>query len=199
MNRRQLQELSREELVARPERLGVMRPRVLTQAELIDELISRTAGTQEERKKARGFLGRARDLLASVIELGLHLPDAAKAMREKPTPRSWPNPQAPLPTVTLAEIYAAQGHLARAITILDEVLSNEPDHAEARSLRDRFALQATAAQTPTVVAVGSVEEEGASSGASIGGVAGRGAEHGAKPVDARQGARDAARRRDKSR
>lgn len=148
MNRRQLQELSREELVARAERLGVMRPRVLTQAELIDEILSRTARTQDERKKARGFLGRARDLLASVIELGLHLPEAAKAMREKPAPRTWPSPQAPLPTVTLAEIYAAQGHLSRAITILDEVLSNEPDHAEARALRDRFTVQASSAEAP---------------------------------------------------
>jgi hypothetical protein len=47
----------------------------------------------------------------------------------------------PLPTVTLAEIYAAQGHLERAISTLDEVLAKEPGHTEAEKLRERFQAQ----------------------------------------------------------
>jgi hypothetical protein len=46
-----------------------------------------------------------------------------------------------LPTVTLAEIYAAQGHLERAVAVLDEVLLREPDHPEAKALRGRFLEQ----------------------------------------------------------
>ena len=39
-----------------------------------------------------------------------------------------------VPTVTLAEIYAAQGHRARAVETLEGVLAREPEHAAARSL-----------------------------------------------------------------
>ncbi|MGC4069928.1 MAG: tetratricopeptide repeat protein [Polyangiaceae bacterium] len=42
-------------------------------------------------------------------------------------------------TVTLAEIYAAQGHVAKALTLLDEVLEREPDHEAARAARERFS------------------------------------------------------------
>ncbi len=48
--------------------------------------------------------------------------------------------------MTLAEIYAAQGHLERAIAVLDEVLTREPEHAEAHGLRARFLDQAKARQ-----------------------------------------------------
>src|SRR5262245_58241173 len=130
MQRRDLEGLTREELIARAERLGVSRPRVLTQPELIDEILSRTHKTERERSKARGWLGRARDLLASVVERGLHLPDAAKSVRSAGAQRV-PSAPPPLPTVTLAEIYAAQGHLDRAVGVLDEVIAREPDHEEA--------------------------------------------------------------------
>lgn len=152
MNRRQLEELSRDELIARAERLGVPRPRVLTQVEIVDEILARTAKSADEKRKTRGFLGRARDLLASVLELGLHLPEAAKVLRDRPAPRSWPAPPTPVPTITLAEIYAAQGHLQKAIGVLDELLAGEPAHAEAAALRTRLArdLEASAAaRTPT--------------------------------------------------
>ena len=139
MRRTQLQALSREELIGEAERAGVPRPRVLTQAELIDEILKRTAGSEREKTRARGWLGRARDLIATVVEKGLHLPDAAAAIRSGP--KGWPPPPPPLPTVTLAEIYAAQGHLERAVAVLDEVLRREPDHQEARELRERFVAQ----------------------------------------------------------
>jgi Domain of unknown function (DUF4912)/Tetratricopeptide repeat len=137
MQRRDLEGLTREELIARAERLGVSRPRVLTQPELVDEILSRTSKSERERSKARGWLGRARDLLASVVERGLHLPDAARSMRGA-GPQRVPAAPPPLPTVTLAEIYAAQGHLDRAVEVLDEVIAREPDHEEARTLRERF-------------------------------------------------------------
>ncbi len=132
--------MNREQLIAQAERLGIPRPRVLTQPELIDEIIARTAKNERERAKARGWLGRARDLLARVVEKGLHLPEAARALRGSEHP--WPAPPPPLPTVTLAEIYAAQGHFDRAIAVLDEVIAREPDHKEAKALRARFVEQA---------------------------------------------------------
>ena len=139
MQRHQLQRLSREELIREAEGAGVPRPRTLTAAELIDEILKRTATSDRERARSRGWLGRARDLLATVVEKGLHLPDAAAAIRSGP--KGWPPPPPPLATVTLAEIYAAQGHLERAVGVLDEVLKREPDHQEARELRERFLAQ----------------------------------------------------------
>lgn len=152
MQRRDLEGLTREELIARAERLGVSRPRVLTQPELVDEILARTGKSERERGKARGWLGRARDLLASVVERGLHLPDAARSVRGAGSQRV-PTAPSPLPTVTLAEIYAAQGHLDRAVSVLDEVLTREPDHEEARALRERFNEQRRRGRTgPTLPA-----------------------------------------------
>ena len=161
MQRQHLQKLSREELVREAERAGVPRPRVLTQAELIDEILKRTATSDRDRARARGWLGRARDLLATVVEKGLHLPDAAAAIRSGP--KGWPPPPPPLPTVTLAEIYAAQGHLERAVAVLDEVLRREPDHEEARELRDRFVAQLARAERGAAEAKPEATEEPARS------------------------------------
>jgi hypothetical protein len=144
MQRYELEKLSREELITHASQLGVPRPRVLTQPELMDEIITRTAKSEREKTKARGWLGRARDLLAQVVEKGLHLPEAARVLRSGPDDRPWPTPPPPLPTVTLAEIYAAQGHLERAIAVLDEVLTREPEHVEAQGLRSRFVEQSKA-------------------------------------------------------
>ena len=146
MQRIELEKLSREELITHASHLGVPRPRVLTQPELMDEIITRTAKSEREKAKARGWLGRARDLLAQVVEKGLHLPEAARVLRSGQDDRAWPTPPPPLPTVTLAEIYAAQGHLERAIAVLDEVLTREPEHAEAHGLRSRFVEQSRARQ-----------------------------------------------------
>ena len=135
MNRAELERLDREALVLRAEAAGVTRARILTRAELVDELVIRTTVDQAAKQKARGLFGRARDLLARVVEQGLHLPDAAdriRAMGGAPLARH--SAPAALPTVTLAEIYAAQGHRSRAIETLERVLAREPDHSAASAL-----------------------------------------------------------------
>jgi hypothetical protein len=135
MNRAELERLDREALVLHAEAAGVTRARILTRAELVDELVLRTTVDQAARQKARGLFGRARDLLARVVEQGLHLPDAADRIRALGgAPLSRPSAPAALPTLTLAEIYAAQGHRARAIETLERVLSREPEHAAGAAL-----------------------------------------------------------------
>jgi hypothetical protein len=133
MTRAELERLDRDVLVARAQAAGVTRAGVLTRPELVDELLLRSTPDPVARKRARGFFGVARDLLASVVELGLNLPDAADRIRTlgAPPPRRAGAPSA-LPTVTLAEIYAAQGHRGRAVETL------EPDHAVARDLVARL-------------------------------------------------------------
>jgi hypothetical protein len=89
---------------------------------------------------ARGWLGVARDLVASVVESGLNLPDAAAVIRGE-RGEFEPKGPGPVATVTLAEIYAAQGHSERARAMVDEVLAREPDHAAARALQQRLLAQ----------------------------------------------------------
>ncbi|MDI1477485.1 DUF4912 domain-containing protein [Polyangium sp. y55x31] len=138
MERHELEGLTREELIALAEELGVARPRALTIPELVDEIVTRTARSERDRARSRGWMGRARDLLVGVIERGLHLPDVASAVRSAPPAKGWPTAPPPLATVTLAEIYAAQGFVDKAIGVLDEVLAREPEHTEARVLRQRL-------------------------------------------------------------
>lgn len=127
--------MSRDELVERGRALGVERPELMTRVELRDEIVRRSEPDPIEQRRARGWLGVARDLVASVVESGLNLPDAAALIRGREFDGHGPPPVA---TVTLAQIYAAQGHHARAVAVLDQVLAKEPDHAAARALRDRF-------------------------------------------------------------
>jgi hypothetical protein len=134
MQARDLEGLPRKELIERASRLGVQNAGVLTRAELCDEILRMSVKDPVERRAARGLLGVARDLVASVIERGLHLPDAAARIRGGR--RAAPAPRPPLATVTLAEIYASQGHKARAKAVLDEVISADPEHDAARTLRD---------------------------------------------------------------
>lgn len=143
MDRQKLEGLTREELVALAGELGIVRPRSLTVPELIDEIVTRTATNERDKARSRGWLGRARSLLASVIERGLHLPDVAKALRNAPATKPWPVAPTPLATMTLAEIYAAQGFLDKALQILDEIITREPEHADARSLRQRLQAQSS--------------------------------------------------------
>jgi hypothetical protein len=135
MNRAELERLSRDALIERAEAAGVTRARILTRPELVDELLLRSTSDDAARARARGLFGLARDLVARVVERGLHLPDAAERIRslgsQEPAQHGAP---AALPTVTLAEIYAAQGHRDRAVQTLRGVLSREPDHAAARAL-----------------------------------------------------------------
>ena len=127
---------SRSELIARAEALGIDKADVLTRAELIDEIVKRTVADPIERRLARGLLGVARDLVARVVERGLHLPDAAALIRGLQQVTLTPVTP-PIATVTLAEIYAGQGHRRRALAVLDEVLAKEPEHTAARTLREK--------------------------------------------------------------
>jgi hypothetical protein len=135
MTRAELEHLDRDTLIARAEEAGVTRARILTRPELVDELLLRTTADPAVKHTARGLFGIARDLLARVVERGLNRPDAAERIRTlggpPPSRRSAP---AALPTLTLAEIYAAQGHRKRAVETLEGVLAREADHAAARAL-----------------------------------------------------------------
>jgi hypothetical protein len=140
MNRAELERLDRDALVDLAEEAGVTRARILTRPELVDELLLRSSTDEASKRRARGLFGVARDLLARVVERGLHLPDAAERIRTlglAPPPRR--SAPAALPTVTLAEIYATQGHRERAIDTLESVLSREPDHAAARALLSQLS------------------------------------------------------------
>ncbi len=142
MDRNELERMDREGLVLRAQAAGVRRARLLTRPELIDELLRLDPVVDESQlKRTRGFFGIARDLLSKVVERGLHLPDAADRLRtalgNAPPNVPRPEPQA-VPTVTLAEIYAAQGHKQRAVETLRRVLDAEPDHGAARALLEKL-------------------------------------------------------------
>src|SRR6188768_1104331 len=143
-----LERLSREQLILKARVLGVERPELMTRVEMRDEIVRRSEPDLAQQKRARGFLGVARDLVASVVEAGLNLPDAAALIRGDNRENHWKGPP-PVATVTLAEIYASQGHLERALRMLDEVLAKEPDHDPARALRTRLA---TATELPVAPA-----------------------------------------------
>lgn len=121
---------TRYQLVEEARRLGVEKPERLTRVELRDEIIRRGAPASEQMD-ARGLFGVARSMLASVVEAGLKLPDAAKVIRGDHSLEVPLRSRSPVATVTLAEIYAAQGHRERAVAMLAEVLAQEPDHEEA--------------------------------------------------------------------
>src|SRR4051794_13450726 len=169
MDRSELERLDREGLVMRAQASGIRRARLLTRPELIDELLRLDPATdQTTLKKSRGFFGIARDLLSRVVERGLHLPDAADRLRAAlgttlpQVPR--PEPQA-VPTVTLAEIYAAQGHNLRAIETLRRVLEVEPEHGAARALLER--LSAPSYVAPPLPLPPEVEDPGDEIGAHL--------------------------------
>lgn len=135
-SRAELESLDRDSLISEAESVGVKRARVLTRPELVDEVLLARAGDRASVKKARGFFGMARDLLFRAVEKGLNLPDAAERY-SAPSPRPRTSGEV-VPTVTLAEIYAAQGHTARAVETLRGVLLREPEHAEAQTLLARL-------------------------------------------------------------
>ena len=149
MERTELEALDRDTLIARAKKAGVARAQVLTRPELIDELLLRQAKKEDPNaSRARGFFGRARDLLARVIERGLHLPEAAELIRTKPVSVPSRAAASAVPTVTLAEIYATQGHKERALETLRRVLEIEPEHAAARTLLAQLESSAYAVPEP---------------------------------------------------
>jgi hypothetical protein len=147
--RHELESLDRDSLIAQAEAAGVVRARVLTRPELVDEIILRQNHDPETSRRMRGLLGRARDLLARLVERGLNLPDAAERLRGAPPPpvkRVGPA----VPTVTLAEIYATQGHTTKAIDTLRLVLEREPEHAAAKALLSKLESPAYAQPDPVL-------------------------------------------------
>ncbi|HYJ09344.1 MAG TPA: tetratricopeptide repeat protein, partial [Polyangiaceae bacterium] len=134
----ELDTLSREDLILRARARGVERPEQMTRVELRDEIVRLSEPDLERQRRSRGWLGVARDLLASVVESGLNLPDAAAAIRGDLRADVELGGPPPVATVTLAEIYAAQGHYDKALRMLDEVLEREPDHAQALNSRKRL-------------------------------------------------------------
>ena len=147
MDKGKLTALSREALIERAEALGVRRARFLTRPELVDEILLAESKVEgDKRGVTRGMFGVARDLLARLVERGLHLPDAAERIRGANAP---PRPRmqaSSIPTVTLAEIYAAQGHHTRAVETLERLLREEPDHEEAQQMLERLRKQAPAVE-----------------------------------------------------
>lgn len=135
----ELDRLSREDLIARARVLGVERAELMTRIELKDEIIRRSEPDAARRQRSRGWLGVARDLVASVVEAKLNMRDTAALIRGEGL-RGLEVTEGPPPvaTVTLAEIYAAQGHFDRALNMIEEVLQREPEHEAARALRDRL-------------------------------------------------------------
>ncbi len=138
LTRGELESLDREALIERADKAGVARARILTRPELVDELLLRSATDSLTKERARGLFGRARDLLARLVERGLNKPDAAHRIRAVGRPLGRPSSPAVLPTLTLAEIYVAQGYRERATETLERVLSAEPEHAAARALLARL-------------------------------------------------------------
>lgn len=64
-----------------------------------------------------------------------------------------------MPTVTLAEIYAAQGHRARAVETLRRVLEREPEHAAAQALLARLEDEAYVPPAPRLPPEPEIEPE----------------------------------------
>ncbi len=140
--RETLESLTKDDLVTRAEALGIDGARKFTRVELVDEIIRASGATD------RGLLGRARDLLRGVVEKGLTRSSPPPKSNGDTPPRSGASasqpekldvsPAPPVPTLTLAEIYVAQGHVARARAILREVLRIDSTDADARALLDKL-------------------------------------------------------------
>jgi hypothetical protein len=148
VNRVELERLDRDALIARAEGAGVARARILTRPELVDELLLRSAVDDATKERARGLFGRARDLLARLVERGLNRPETADRIRAVGRAVGRVSAPAALPTLTLAEIYVAQGYRERAIETLERVISAEPEHATARALLARLRDAAFAVPSP---------------------------------------------------
>jgi hypothetical protein len=160
-------QLSRLELLQLAQSLGVSDADVMTRAELraaIDK--ARRPEPPRVEQYPITWVSVARRLLASVVERGLNLPDAASLIRGDTKLTTPPKAPPPVATVTLARIYGAQGHVQRAVATLDEVLESDPDHELARDLRNqleqrRIELLARAAgNEPAEVMDAPVDDDG---------------------------------------
>jgi hypothetical protein len=137
---------SREDLLRQAQALGIEHPENMTRVELARAIAQLEGSTtpKASSSKASSWLEIARQLLAAVVEQGLNMPDAAALIRGETKLGEPPKPQPPLATVTLAKIYAAQGHVTRALTVLADVLKAEPDHRAALELQTQIKNKSSA-------------------------------------------------------
>ncbi len=145
-----LEELSKKDLVTRAETLAIDGAAKFTKVELVDE-IRRAQGERE-----RGFVGRARQLLEGVVSSGLARAlrgEAAPPPRHEATPPRPPSDVTPVASLTLAQIYLAQGYVVRAKNMTKKLIEENPDDAEARALlraiEERRASTRVSGPTPT--------------------------------------------------
>jgi len=131
-------QLSRVQLLELAQSLRVSDADVMTRAELRAAIDKARRPEPKPAAEPVTWVSVARRLLASIVEQGLNLPDAAALIRGDTKLSTPPKAPPPVATVTLARIYAAQGHLERAIKTLDEVLTSDPDHDLARQLRQQL-------------------------------------------------------------
>lgn len=140
----QREELPRLELLKLAQSLEVPDADLMTRAELRAAIDKARRPEPAPRTQPVTWVSVARRLLASIVEQGLHLPDAAALIRGDTTLNAPPSAPPPVATVTLARIYAAQGHVRRAVATLDEVLATDPDHDIARDLREQLQARLSA-------------------------------------------------------
>jgi tetratricopeptide repeat protein len=133
--------LSRIDLLRLAQSLGVSDADVMTRAELRTAIEKARLPEPRQIEHPTTWVSVARRLLASVVERGLNLPDAAALIRGDAKLSTPPKAPPPVATVTLARIYAAQGHVDRAIRTLNEVLESDPDHELARELQIQLELR----------------------------------------------------------
>ena len=108
-------ELSRIELLNLAHTLHISDADVMTRAELRAAIEKARKPEPKAPEQPVTWVSVARRLLASIVEQGLNLPDAAALIRGDTKLSTPPKAPPPVATVTLARIYAAQGHLDRAI------------------------------------------------------------------------------------
>ena len=149
-----LNDMSRRDLSELAKTLGIADAEVMTRAELRAAIErSQAAPRAAPSPWPTTWLGVARGLIASIVDKGLNLPDAAALIRGDTKLSTPPKPPPPVATVTLARIYVAQGHLQRAIDTLGEVLRSEPDHELARELRGELVARKGSGRAASVDSV----------------------------------------------
>lgn len=151
MDRHELDLLTRDELLGLARAAGIDGVEWLSREELVT-LLARSSSPG----RSRGIFDRARALLDRARELGKtlrpsHPPDPPPAPPTPPTPptplasasddpppATPPGPAGRFETLTMAEVYASQGHVREARRIAQAVLAREPDNADAKGLLERL-------------------------------------------------------------